>query len=602
MLDPDQRTLYSSVLRPPAGYVVDEAIATTYSLDLTTLLTIPMYLVLFSGREDQNALLRDPIALLEALKRMTARIGVYCQQGSILVPTAAHSLYALLEPMVREVRAPYGGVFHPKLWLLRFTSPESAQPPLLRLVVLSRNVTADRSWDLSLVLEGTCGRARRTENAGLRDLLLELKGNDPGGSPNLLRFAEEVHCAKWELPPGFEQVHFHLLGLGKKRWHPPQSARLAVISPFCSDHALRELAATTSQPLALISRPDELAKIPLSTLRAFERVLVLAEQAEIRDEEDASLPSEPSRLQGLHAKAYVLKKGWDTHVIVGSANATNAALVHGINIEILVELVGKTSRVGKVETLLGSNGFGAVLEEYVPPTEPVLPDPLEEAAERALQAARESLADASLRLVCVGSEDTWRLSMQPSRPVALPGITAIRTWLVSRQDAASVSAEPLVGGDTVEFPPVALATISGFVAFELQAVGAPVSLRFVLNLPIDGLPEGRDAAIVRGVIRDRAAFLRYLLLLLGYFGDGSTGETSMDGLLGFGAWQGQGNGEDDLPLLEDMTRALCRDPSRLRAIQRLVTDLDARANADVVPEPFMELWDVFETVLKENGA
>jgi hypothetical protein len=133
-------------------------------------------------------------------------------------------------------------------------------------------------------------------------------------------------------------------------------------------------------------------------------------------------------------------------------------------------------------------------------------------------------------------------------------------------------------------------------------VGAPESLRFVLSLPIDGLPEERDAAIVRGVIRDRAAFLRYLLLLLGYFGDGSAGEIPMDGLLGFGAWQGQGNGEDDLPLLEDMTRALCRDPSRLRAIQRLVKDLDARANADVVPEPFMELWDVFETVLKENGA
>jgi hypothetical protein len=192
--------------------------------------------------------------------------------------------------------------------------------------------------------------------------------------------------------------------------------------------------------------------------------------------------------------------------------------------------------------------------------------------------------------------------MQPSHPVPLPGITAIRTWLVSRQDAASVSAEPLVGGDAVEFPPMALATISGFVAFELQAAGAPESLRFVLNLPIDGVPEGRDAAIVRGVIRDRAAFLRYLLLLLGYFGDGSAGEIPMDGLLGFGAWQGQGNGEDDLPLLEDMTRALCRDPSRLRAIQRLVKDLDARANADVVPEPFMELWDVFETVLKENGA
>lgn len=602
MFEPDKRTLYSTALRPPPGYAVDQAVATTYSLDLTTLLTIPMNLVLLAGDEDQQALLRDPVALLESLKRMASRIAVYCDLGSIRAPQMAHSLYALLEPMVRQVRARYDGVFHPKLWLLRYISPDPGQPPLLRLVILSRNVTGDRSWDLSLVLEGTYSRVPKAHNNALRDLLLELRGLDPSGTPNLLQFARDVQGVTWELPPGFDEVDFHLLGLEKKPWSPPRSSQLAVISPFCSEYALRELASTADHPLALISRADELAKIPPATLRAFGRVLVLAEQAETRDEEEGSTASSTSHLQGLHAKAYVAKRGSDTHVIIGSANATNAALIHGNNVEILVELVGKTTKVGKIADILASSGLGAILQEYVPPKEPVILDPLHEAAERALEAARRSLADAALHLFCEGEHDIWRVAMRAPQPIALPGISSTRTWLVSRQDTANVPADPLLTGQQVVFPPMALATVSGFVAFELEAMSAPASLRFVLNLPLDGLPEGRDAAIVRSIIRDRSQFLRYLMLLLGQFADVAGGEIATSMIPGFGTWEGGMGGEDDLPLLEDMTRALCRDPSRLRSVQRLIKDLDARENTDIVPESFLQLWDVFEQVLKERPA
>lgn len=42
MLDPRDRGALLEALRPPPGYVVDAAIATTYSLDLVTLLTAPL--------------------------------------------------------------------------------------------------------------------------------------------------------------------------------------------------------------------------------------------------------------------------------------------------------------------------------------------------------------------------------------------------------------------------------------------------------------------------------------------------------------------------------------------------------------------------------
>ena len=43
-LDPEQRTLYGANLQPPAGYIFDAAVATTFSLDFETALAVPVSL------------------------------------------------------------------------------------------------------------------------------------------------------------------------------------------------------------------------------------------------------------------------------------------------------------------------------------------------------------------------------------------------------------------------------------------------------------------------------------------------------------------------------------------------------------------------------
>ena len=80
MLGPDQRTLYTEALKPPAGYVFDEAVAATYTLDLTAVLDVPLHLVLQSAR-DPRELLKDSVALLEALRRVSSRLTVYCDSA-----------------------------------------------------------------------------------------------------------------------------------------------------------------------------------------------------------------------------------------------------------------------------------------------------------------------------------------------------------------------------------------------------------------------------------------------------------------------------------------------------------------------------------------
>ena len=123
MLSPDSRTVAFDLLRPPAGYNLDFALVTTYTLNLEALLALPLGLVARAdnGLED---LLADPLLLLEALRRAGERVHVFVDRAGIAIPRKRRELYAMLEPSVHPVRAPGGGAFHPKVWVLRFLSEE----------------------------------------------------------------------------------------------------------------------------------------------------------------------------------------------------------------------------------------------------------------------------------------------------------------------------------------------------------------------------------------------------------------------------------------------------------------------------------------------
>lgn len=331
MLDPNSRSLLVDSLRPPAGYAFTSGLATTYTLDLTTLLSVPLHLALFSSG-NRKEMLQDGVALLEALRRTTDKLAIFCQQGRIVAPNLPHVLYGLLETCVVEVNAPNGGVFHPKLWVLRFQNQADSDDVLLRLLVLSRNLTNDRSWDLSLRVDGVPGKRTVSPNRPLADLLSSLNGLGAVIPPARIKeqcslLADEVRRTPWELPGSFESLAFHAIGLARKPWMPKPSKRLAGVSPFVSAQALESLAQTAQQPVVLVSRPDELARIPAQTLERFEAVKVLHESAETDDGDDATA-SEPLTC-GLHAKAYVVEDGWKTTLFLGSANATAPSLLSG---------------------------------------------------------------------------------------------------------------------------------------------------------------------------------------------------------------------------------------------------------------------------------
>ena len=65
---------------------------------------------------------------------------------------ASREIYSLLEEMIVTVPIPGRGIFHPKIWAIRFASPDGSIIRY-RLAVMTRNLTSDRSWDLCLKLE-----------------------------------------------------------------------------------------------------------------------------------------------------------------------------------------------------------------------------------------------------------------------------------------------------------------------------------------------------------------------------------------------------------------------------------------------------------------
>ena len=158
MLQPENRTLLTTLLRAPEGYRLEHAIATTFTLDLSALLTIPLG---FAGADLNES--ANKLAVMQSVQQYASKLDVFVQRGMVKVPHKPNALLAFLEPIVHPVAPPSRGhLFHPKIWVLRYSHVEnpSEYQNRFRLICGSRNLTFDRSWDAAIVLDGEeIGRA-----------------------------------------------------------------------------------------------------------------------------------------------------------------------------------------------------------------------------------------------------------------------------------------------------------------------------------------------------------------------------------------------------------------------------------------------------------
>jgi hypothetical protein len=655
MLEPNNRQLLRDALRPPAGYALDRAITTTDSLDLMALLAIPISFTCFQLKDQDGPPQIDPLALVEALRRYSGKIAVFCQAGQIHVPRHVQLLLGYLEDAVYEVTATRGGVFHPKLTVLRYTAQESSDSeeklPLVvyRILCSSRNLTFDRSWDTLLLLDGVLGQHRTNafaRNHPLARFVRELPGLcvnpvSERWAVDVNAMADELLKVDFEIPNGFTDVEFSPLGLGwTPQWPIVGRRRTLAMAPFVDDGFIKRFG-DAGIPLGIVSRAESLDELssghvaqlfdawymntvadPIPVDSEEETATAGPDAADSVQEGEARVELTPSvQLQGLHAKLFVSDDGWNSHVWTGSANATVAAFER--NVEFMVHLTGKRSACGidrfvKVtnpgvgysvddEASEGADrdiGFSDLLVKYRRGTLPVI-DATRRELEALLDSARYSLAGARIEarveqlidpLLPECAPERFRVPLAHSlqNPIALPPEVRVECYPLTLKAAAALKVVTPVGSPVMVFEPMSFEALTSFYAFRLTVARDKLELTsgFVLNLPLVGAPADRQGRLLLSLLRNREQLLKYLLMLL------TDDEQSARSLIG--AFDGdRRNHHDDgrnggfgLPLLEPLLQALDRQPTRLDQIARLINDLrQTPEGQQLVTDEFLSIWE-----------
>lgn len=612
MLSPHDRSLLLEALRPPAGRPLDWGLFTSYSLDLTALLSLPLAFVGFERASSDEV--ADPLVLLAAIRRNAGRLTVFCQAGEMLVPRKRPRLLHELENCVIEcLPRKVTSSFHPKVALLRY----SGEGTTYRFLCASRNLTHDRSWDTLLALDGELDGGRSaTENEPLVAFFQALSGWSVRGVPDEIEsrirvLGRELGQVRFDPPSGFRSIKFWPTGLSESGTWPftRRASRSVIVSPFVSDGCLERLAQMAGTPV-LVSRPESLDALRPATLERYPDVRVLSEVEEVEPEAAPEPELQSPALRGLHAKLYVLEERDSAFVFTGSANATDAAF--GGNVEMLVELEGPKARCG-IDALLGrtkgATSLADLLTAYVPPAQPVADDAAGRALDDRLRLARIALVQSRLlgRVERGDAADQHRLALLASGERQQVAGVEVRAWPLTLPEGSWARSVEESGAELAAWTGISLAALTPFIAFEARARDGDreATGRFVLNVPLHGAPDDRLDRLLEGQIGSSAEFLRLLRLMLA---DDLSEEVAAE--------EGAGppdlatdpaslvttatRGEIESPVLESLLKTLDRDPDRLDQIAALVERLQRTpAGTALLPKGFCDAWQAIWPVRQE---
>lgn len=600
MLQPTNRLTLIDAMRPPLGFGLESAMAVTFTLDLRALLAAPAAFAL-TGPESvtSDGAHHEPIELLHAVRTHAGKITIFSQVGEIALPPSRR-VFGFLEQSVVPVRAPRGGVVHPKVWVLRYeaigeAAGEEPREQRLRVLVASRNLTFDASWDTVVRLdEATNGFGASLAAIGdLFEGLLATAGERAASHLGRVRsLSSSLRNERFALPAGVDELHVHVLGLASSASPLPESAsRSLIISPFVTDDFFSNVRPAPIDEL--VSRPESLDLLGARSLRQMGALYAFDDGSapELEEGKDRLSSGDPGRpLVGLHAKVFAFEDAGRASVFLGSANATGAAF--DSNIEVLLEFVGSVTALGIDRLTDGTEeepGLRSLFTTYTGPGQ----DEVEPEDASSLDSARRSIARLPIEGLVEETATGWAVTYRSSAP--LPGIDRAETYCWPLASAGN--RRRVIGDEPFEVRfETTLETISGFLAFEIIHESGNVT-QFVVPVPLEGVPEHRERLLLRALVGNAERFLRYLLALLD---DDPSSMELLDAVEGAGAEHSlESTGPMNLPVLEKLLRSMRRDPMKLAGLHPLVSDLAAD---DALPLGFGDLWDaIYDVAIGTEG-
>ena len=596
MLNPNQNRLdYGQILTPPVGFRLDFAVGTTYSLDLDAM--VGACIALGLSEETDSALLNNPICLLEALRSTGDKIALFCEGGQIHQPNQVTPLYILLEKMVFQVTtskargiAKYPS-FHPKFWLLRYVNEE--KDVLYRIVVLSRNLTFDRSWDVTFSMDGWLTKESSDKNAPVADFLRYLCDFARDKESSIRRMIRELPRVRFELDSK-EFYDFDFIPLGIKRSYRIQDYPLfsdsfhevLIMSPFLTGSVIKHFnnrnPYIAHSEYMLITRAISLPKLKDSDCSNFQIYTLkdsIVDGESMISEENASVQQ-----QDIHAKVYMIRKDSNAELYLGSMNASHNATSG--NVEFMIRLRSKyrylsLSKLTQQFFCGEEDGPANPFQRVSLPSAAKEPDA--EEAQHLLDAIIKELLRADPHAEVINCGDTFELHLHFE--------TFDTPFKI--QVSPLLSNEIAVLSQTIVFSDLTLTQLSGF--YKITVSDDEHSIRRVVMIPTVGVPKDREKAIISGVISDKRCFYQYISFLLGDDHILSSLE-SMDTLSG-NTNASASRGYSLPALYEKMLQTAATNPGKLKEIEYLLQAISADG---VIPEHFEQLYYTFRKVVDLN--
>lgn len=334
-----QDLLYMQQLQPDEGYQIDFAVGCTFSLNMEGLISVPLA---FSRLGDPKDLTKQTaLYLMEGILRCCDKFVLFCNKGFMKVPNNCQPLYSLMDKSVVEVSSlntPLAN-FHPKMWVIRQKPLTDGGANIIKLIVLSRNLTFTNDLEVALSLKGYVTKNGINErNVPLADMLRDLADeydtNDER-KKKIKRLAKDFERVVqfdlefpfsptvYELYPSLflksgsrKNYNRHQLQNDKHQLKKLQGKRVLIISPFLDNDSQSGIASEIIQKADekyLVTRDNNVTQ---DILDMFNEVYV----------PNPNLIDNDIKPIDLHAKIYLVEQeNRAVYLYLGSTNATNSA-------------------------------------------------------------------------------------------------------------------------------------------------------------------------------------------------------------------------------------------------------------------------------------
>lgn len=575
LLSPSENRLdYGNLLQPEVGYDVEFAVALTYSLDLEALLGVPMSLGLL---ENMDSNLKDvPMFLLEGIRKSSDKIAIFCNPGGIKLPQKIQSVYSLLENSVFEVKANEISNFHPKMWFIKYLNDEGNA--YIKIIVLSRNLTFDRSWDVSFAFTGRVGRHRsrtKNKNIPLRDMLEFVKMYANKDKNDKISELQEniLDVKEFELESPFESYEFMPIGIPGYKGNDldlfDNHNELLVVSPFLSDDIIERFEQSSRYTRKIITRRSSITN---KTLEAFNNGVYAMKDIIVDGGDEESI--EQWQKQDIHGKLY-FESGYDGNFLyLGSANASHNAFYN--NVEFLIKLKFKPRTMSYQKFIYDFLSEEDNPFELVTNVERNKKEEEEDLYSKQIKEIIWAIKDA--RVISNGTNYDVQVNFKKLNPDIRGKIAPLMIKNSYKEIKELTTLEELRIIDLSEF-------------YVIKVGDKEV----VVKIKTKDIPKDRDDKIYQSIIKNKDDFYAYVSFLLGDSYTESAYELR-EYMESRSSSEGNSKLDDNAVIIyEKMLQIIIDNPNKLKAIEAVMKRLDS----DVVSEDFKKMYNTFILAAKK---